>query len=217
MSALLSLLALPAVVLSGCSLGKGTGALSGSLYVEECTTESDYGAAGAPAPYNLNPTFFVADPINDFQSEHPDNKVTIRVQSSGQPIELADALIVGIADVGPVALALGQPLPLGPATNVRAGLSLSGSCPAQPVEAEGDGTITFTSFGSAAVGAAVPADFKLGFGDRLAAEVHIDLIDRRAISLGGSGSVPTAPVLSGHLDGNFDFVIRAGRIAQTFN
>ena len=201
-------------VTAGCSIGSGKGSLAGTLYVQECSSTTSYGDGGTAA-YDMNPTFFVAEPTDDLQRLNPMNRVAIRMQSSGNRVEEADVMFVNVASVGLLAATLGQPVAVGPATNLRASLILNRTCPAHQVEMELDGTIAFSRLGSAAAGGAVPANFRISYGDELAAAFSFDVVDRRALTLGGQGSVAAAPTVSGHLDGNFDFVVRQSTIAQT--
>jgi hypothetical protein len=205
------LLALAVVAASaGCGLGDGTGSLSGTLFVRGCTDDHDFGAMGAPAAYNMHPHFFVADPINALASSrplHPINKLNVRVQPTGTAVAEADLLFVNVADDAQVAV--GGATTVGATTNVRATLTLNETCPSAEVQVELDGTLTFTSFGGANV-----ASDGIQFGDRLAATFDFDIIDRRAIAIGGIGAVPTTPATSGHISGNFDFIVHQGKAAQ---
>lgn len=203
---------------AACGLGSGTGTLAGSLYIRGCTQDYDYGAMGAPAAYNMNPVYFVANPINALASQkplHPVNKLELRVQPSGNRRDEADLLYLNVDDDSQVASKLGQPLAVGGFTNVRASLTLRETCPKAEVQGELDGTITFSSFGPAS-GAAPSNDFRIEFGDRLAASFSFDVVDRRQIALGGVGGVPTTPATGGHIDGSFDFLVRQGKAAQSF-
>jgi hypothetical protein len=199
--------------IAGCGLGDGTGTLAGTLFLRGCTQDTDFGSLGAPAAYDMHPNYFVADPINALASDeplHPINKLTMRVQPSGNRLEEADVLFLNIGDDAQVAAALGAPLAVGGFTNVRASLTLNQVCPDAEVQPELDGTITFTSFGSA------DARNGIQFDDRLAATFSFDVIDRRQIAIGGAGSVPTTPAAAGHIDGSFDFIVRQGKAAQAF-
>ena len=202
-----------ALAAAGCGIGSGKGSLAGTLYVQECSATTSFGDGGVAA-YNMNPSFFVAEPTDDLQRSNPMNRVAIRVQSSGNRVEKADVMFVNVASVGLLAQSLGQPVAVGPATNLRASLILNRTCPAHQVEMELDGQLAFGKLGSASAGA-VPANFRISYGDELAASFSFDVVDRRAIALGGQGSVAAAPSVSGHLDGNFDFVVRQSTIAQT--
>jgi hypothetical protein len=208
-------LALACLALSACSVGSGTGTLAGTLFVHPCTSDSDFGSSPAtPGNYNMNPQFFVASPINDFPGPNPQNKISIRVQSSGIRIEQADVMSLVIANELPVAQALNQPIEVGPNTNIRATLSLFITCPSVSTAMELDGTITWSKFGSAAP-PNVSNQFRINFEDQLTAQFSFDVVDRRALTLGGSGGVSVTPNVSGHLDGSFDFIVREGRAAQS--
>jgi hypothetical protein len=203
------------VILSvaGCGLGDGKGSLAGSLYLRGCTQQADYGAAGAPAAYDMHPTFFVADAINapaSAQPLHPINKMSVRVQPRGNRRDEADVLYINVASDADVAGALGQAITVGAATNVRATLDLFQTCPSAEVSAGLDGTITWSSFGSA------DATNGIQFGDHLAATFDFNVVDRRALAIGGVGSVPTTPAAGGHISGSFDFYFRQGKAAQLF-
>ena len=207
------------VIACAACVGDGTGAAAGTLYLRGCTLTSDFGSLAAPRPYDMHPSFFVADPINvpNFVNNgsvepplHPVNKVTIRVQPSGKPTEQADLLYFDVADDAQVVAAAGQPMTVGATTVVRASLTLSETCPNAEVVPELDGTVTFTRFGEGQVKNGIQ------FGDTLTATFSFDIIDRRQISIGGVGSVPVEPATAGHLEGNFNFIVRQGIAAQGF-
>jgi hypothetical protein len=198
---------------AGCGLGDGTGSVAGTLFLRGCTHEADYGIMGAPAGYDMKPSYFVADPINALASSkplHPINKLTLRVQPSGNRTDEADLLFIDVGDTAQVAAAVGAAIAVGPTTNVRAALTLNQTCPRAEVQPELDGTITWSSFGSADVSDGVQ------FGDRLAATFTFDVVDRRQIAIGGVGSVPTTAAAGGHIDGSFDFIVRQGKAAQAY-
>ncbi len=199
--------------IAGCGLGDGTGALSGTLYLRGCTHDYDYGSLAAPAGYDMHPSYFVANPVNALASSeplHPINKLSIRVQPSGNRADEADLLYINVANDAEVAAALGTPMTIGPATGVRASLTLNNTCPDAETGAELDGMMTWTSFGSA------NAVDGIQFGDRLAATFSFNVVDRRAIAIGGLGGVPVAPAAAGSLSGSFDFIVRQGKAAQSF-
>jgi hypothetical protein len=199
--------------LAGCGLGDGKGALAGTLFLSGCTHDTNFGAPGAPAPYDMQPSYFVADPINALASSkplHPINKLTMRLQPSGDRVEEADVLFFNIGNDAEVAATVGMPIPIGPTTNVRASLTLNQTCPNAEVEPELDGTMTFTSFGSA------DAENGIQFGDRLAATFSFTIVDRRQIAIGGIGGVPPVAATSGQVSGSFDFIVRQGKAAQAF-
>ncbi|MCA1665207.1 MAG: hypothetical protein LC659_13245, partial [Myxococcales bacterium] len=183
------------------------------LYLRGCTQVTDYGTLGAPATYDMHPSYFVANPVNALASSrplHPINKLSLRVQPSGNRADEADLLYISVADDSEVAAALNRPLDVGPASNVRASLTLNNTCPNADVLPELDGAITWQSFGSATAVDGVQ------FGDRLAATFDFTIVDRRQIAIGGLGGVPIAPAAQGQISGSFDFVVRQGKAAQSF-
>src|SRR5262249_14704727 len=152
---------------------------------------------GAGLAFSLNPTFFGADFVNDSHTVSlPVNQFSIRVQSTGSPLNEADALFITVANARILGNQVGQSVPVGPATNVRASLYLHRSCPQQPVQLELDGAIIFTKLGSASADGGVPVNFNIQFGDELAAAFSFDVVDRRAITFG------TQPQASGHIVGD---------------
>jgi hypothetical protein len=90
--------------LFGCTVGKGVGAASGTLYEYGCSKSGDYcssagvcGTEAAPVPYDLRPSFFAGEPIDDLRQLNPgsaimNNRLTIRLQRSGKQIEQNDVL-----------------------------------------------------------------------------------------------------------------------------
>jgi hypothetical protein len=209
-------LALSVVAASGCGLGSGTGTVTGAIFAESCTATDARGSAAAPAAFDLRPGFFVADMVRDMPKPDPQNRLAVRIQSGGNYFEEADALFFSVVDSGEVAAALGQPISVGPTTNLRATLSLRQTCPRIPSRLELDGQITFSSFGKAQGGVAPANDFIIEYGDTLAATFDFTIVDRRAITLGGTGGVPTEPTVGGQLSGEFSFVVRPGRAAQAY-
>jgi hypothetical protein len=199
--------------IAGCGIGDGTGTLSGTLFLSGCTHDYDFGSLAAPADYNMNPTFFVADPINALASSqplHPVNKVSISVQPSGQQQNEADVFYVTVANDAEVAAALDTPMDVDGTSNVRASLTLNDTCPDAEVAPTLVGTMTWQSFGGATT------DEGIQFGDRLAATFTFNVVDQRAIALGGLGGVPTQPAAAGAISGSFDFVVRQGKAAQAY-
>lgn len=95
--------------LSACSIGKGVGAASGSLYEYGCNRNGDYcspdgvcGTEANPAPYDLKPIYFAGEPIDDLReyssgSEIRSNRIIIRLQRSGKQLKLNDVLTFDVA------------------------------------------------------------------------------------------------------------------------
>lgn len=94
----------------GCSVGNGVGAASGGIYVYGCSKSGDYcpngvcGTRDAPAPYDLKPSFFAGEPIDDLREystgssqEVMLNRLMIRLQRSGKQIEVNDVLTFDVS------------------------------------------------------------------------------------------------------------------------
>jgi hypothetical protein len=209
---------------SACGVGQGKGSVDGDLYVRQCEMISQVGSSVTgtynigtptmPAAYNMDPTFFAGEEVNDFARLIPNNSFGIRVQSNGARIEQADVLYVNIASVRDVADALNQDLPVTTDSNVRASLALNQSCPQPEVIPTLVGTMNFEIFGSAS--AHVPTNFQIAFGDRVRATFSFNVVDVRAATLGGLGSVATDPAVGGQLSGFYDFIVRQGQAEQSF-
>ena len=103
---------LSAVLLAGgCSVGKGVGAASGSLYAYGCSPSGDYSFSGvfgkelSPSPYDLKPSFFAGETIDDlreFSSASTNvimrNRLIIRLQRSGKQLEQNDVLAFDVVN-----------------------------------------------------------------------------------------------------------------------
>jgi hypothetical protein len=95
---------LAALGAAACTVGNGVGAASGTLFVYSCSKSGDYcpsqgacGTAANPAPYDLKPSFFAGEPIDDLReysagSAIMSNRLIIRLQHSGKQIEVNDVL-----------------------------------------------------------------------------------------------------------------------------
>lgn len=212
-------LSLCALLAGGCALaevGEGVGRVDGSLFVRGCLDGEDYGAAGAPTAYAMNPTFFVVDPVEDsVLKARPVNRMQIRVQSTGNLPEEADVLWITIADVAPVAAAFNQVINVDTTSNVRASLPLNRSCRDREATPQLVGQIVFGEFGKAD-GSAPPKDFQVRFGESIAAQFNFTVLDKRAQQLGGQGGVPTTPAVAGAIQGDFQMKVVASRSAQAY-
>lgn len=90
--------------LAACSTGSGAGEASGYIYEYGCNEHGDYGAtpdggatAEEPVPYDLDPSYFAGEPIDDLRNYREtsaimSNRLIIRLQRSGKQIELNDVL-----------------------------------------------------------------------------------------------------------------------------
>jgi hypothetical protein len=87
------------VLAAGCGVGNGVGASAGNLYVMVCSPEvKDRGSLAAPAPYDMVPTFFAAEPIEDVRDGGRENRILIRLETAGQRVRRSK----GVAALGPV-------------------------------------------------------------------------------------------------------------------
>jgi len=200
---------LVAILLAACKNGSGSATIA-NLHVDPCYQKSVKDAA----VFDLQPDYFVADMVYASTDDaHPQNRLTIRVQTSGHRIDEADGLYLSAADSSMIANQLVQQI--GPTSNLRGTLMLNATCPDHPVTMELDGTVTFHKFGSAS-GSGASQDFKIVYGDELSADFDLKITDRRVTTLGGVASVPTDAQVSGELTGNFDFTVQPGRGAQAY-
>jgi hypothetical protein len=105
----LAWLVLPALAMSACSVGEGVGAARGAIYEYGCLKSGDYctsdgvcGTEKTPAAYDLGPSYFAGEPIDDLReynkgsSQIMSNRLIIRLQHSGKQIELNDVLTFDI-------------------------------------------------------------------------------------------------------------------------
>jgi hypothetical protein len=96
--------------IAACAVGKGVGAAKGAIYEYGCSKQGDYcspdgicGTEDAPAPYDLKPTYFAGEPIDDLREYSPgsaimSNRLIIRLQRSGKQIELNDVLTFDVSN-----------------------------------------------------------------------------------------------------------------------
>ena len=221
-----------AILAAGC-VGQGSGAVSGDLDITAC----DQRTALHQHPYNMEPDFFVGEPIEDInQNGYPKNRLEIRVQATASNLggvvtsldqgAGVDTLFVSIADVYSVAqmVQAGQAIMLNPIDvnynspnppPIRIALGMLGSCPFSPnntLYADVGSTITFTKFGCITDNppCSLAPDYKVDFGEDIVATFDLTLVDLRAKLYG------TAPQAMGHVTGNFNFELRRGAAGQTF-
>ena len=215
---------------AGC-VGQGTGQVSGNVHITACDQRNRFDRD----PYNMNPDFFVGEPIEDInQNGFPENRLEIRIQATsanlgGVVTSLdqgagVDTLFISIADVHAVAQMVNQPIALNPIDPnyegptpppIRIALGMLGTCPFSPnntIYADVGSTITFTKFGCITDNppCTLEPDYKVDFGEDLAATFDLNLVDLRAKLF------MSMPEASGHVTGNFSFELRRGAAGQTF-
>jgi len=91
--------AIGAIGLVGCTVGSGSGSAKGSLWVTGCNDDTNYGGGdvGVAEPYDLQPTFFAGEPIEDLASGSTHrNRLIIRMQGTGLATQYNDTLYFDI-------------------------------------------------------------------------------------------------------------------------
>jgi hypothetical protein len=85
---------------AGCTVGSGSGAASGEIFFLGCKPDnSNFGTPDTPQPFDLDPHFFAGEPIEDIggvSTQQPFNILTVRVQRTGNRIEVNDVLYFNI-------------------------------------------------------------------------------------------------------------------------
>jgi hypothetical protein len=94
---------------AACTVGSGAGSAVGSLFDSSCDSSNSRATA---KPFALNPTFFAGEPIEDVcpvpgtcSGPHV-NRLVIRLQRTGNAIEVNDTLYFDVEDALQVALCL---------------------------------------------------------------------------------------------------------------
>jgi hypothetical protein len=82
---------------ASCSIGDGTGSATGPLWILNCDEGAPVGLPDAPLPFNLQPTFFAGEPIGDIATGGPpQNRLIIRMQRSGNAVQINDTLFFDV-------------------------------------------------------------------------------------------------------------------------
>lgn len=199
----------------GCSVGQGVGYVrSDDLYVDQCYQ----------GPFDLQPTFFGANPFED--------TLTIRVQRGERDILVSDGLTMLVYNVSavrrsaldtelplglPVGVSpLGYPLPADPNPPAATlSLFLNNSCRSQnSVLSAVSGGVTFTKLFSGNLN-------EENSDDRITdGSFHATVVDpRRAVSDTDADGNPTFTYpeeWTSEIEGSFNFVFHRGTPAQPF-
>lgn len=94
-----------ASLLWACSVGQGSGTMTGSVADPYCEVD-------VPS-YSLDPTFFSADVVEEHDTPEPRHRLTLRIQRGSYREGDSDGFVVFIRDANEIARsALGVPLPL---------------------------------------------------------------------------------------------------------
>jgi hypothetical protein len=82
---------------AGCTIGNGSGTAKGMLWILGCEDGGNYGSPTAPLPFDLSPTYFAGEPIEDIGDVEPaHNRLIIRMQRNGNALEITDTLYFDI-------------------------------------------------------------------------------------------------------------------------
>jgi len=151
-------LGLLASLAGGCTVGSGSGAASGPIYLLGCSPNgADYGEANTPKFYDLQPTFFAGDPteeIGDVSVSQPANLLAIRMQRNGNRIEINDLLNFDILNSYEVARCVrGRTLNGVPDWYQRTTTSIFGETPTDTPWCDWSGTAQFGDGGASDGGA----------------------------------------------------------------
>jgi hypothetical protein len=95
-------IAVAAASVAGCTVGSGSGSAMGPLWILGCQNGDPLGTPDKPQLFNLDPTFFAGEPIEDI-SEPPTNRLIIRMQRNGNAVEINDTLYFDIRDSAQIA------------------------------------------------------------------------------------------------------------------
>ena len=162
----------------GCTVGEGRGAAKGKLYLKNCegtakVPTKDLGTPTMLANFDLNPNFFVGEPIEDIKPMGSDNRLVIRLLDAGKRLEDNDVMIFDMDSFRVAQCVRGVPavlatdalkrfcayepgktwprLRVGPGFPIRASMALRKSCPGNPyVVAAARGTSAGTETAPAA-------------------------------------------------------------------
>jgi hypothetical protein len=126
----------------------------GPLWVLGCNQGSDFGTPQSPVCYDLAPSFFAGDPIDDLSSGTNMNRLVIRMQRTGQATEFNDVLffqvdnsyevarcvrgatVNGVPDIEPTDRSLGPWCDFNQGTATDAGAPDAGAVPDAGVVAD---------------------------------------------------------------------------------
>jgi hypothetical protein len=91
-------------LVSACSVGDGAGQANGLLFVVACGVNGEnYGTPESPKEFRLSPEFFAGEPIEDIGEGPRTNRLLIRMQRSGNRIEVSDILYFDVQNAYEIA------------------------------------------------------------------------------------------------------------------
>lgn len=195
-----------------CNLGQGVGRAEGTLFVANCSDSGDFAAPGAPAAFNLRPNFFTADYVTDpIRGGVRHDRLSVRLQSAPNRSENADGIFLQFTDVADAGARVGSAQKINEDSAIRATLRLGQTCPRSRTQMELDGTLSLTAFGSFRAGVVPPKNLYLSAGDPIAGTFEFDIVDRRSLNLGHTGTTESSPSVAGRISGDFSFFLSPDR------
>lgn len=199
------------LAVSGCSLGAGVGHADGALYVANCSDSGDFGSLDSPATFHLRPNYFVATYATDPGKGVPHDHLSLRLQSGPERSENADAIFIQFTDVGYVGARVGTVQKITTDSAIRASLRLGQTCPRARTQMELNGTLSLAALGAFRPGVTPSQNIRLSVGDVVAGTFQFDIVDRRNLNLGHTGSIDGNPAVTGQLGGDFSFQLAPDR------
>jgi len=98
----------------GCAVGSGDGDAKGPMFIAGC---GDYSNADEPTVFDLNPSFFAGEPVEDIRESATQNRLSMRLQRHGGGFEVNDVLQFDVVNSYEVARCVRGRQKLDPATN----------------------------------------------------------------------------------------------------
>ncbi|MDX2022295.1 MAG: hypothetical protein SF187_18815 [Deltaproteobacteria bacterium] len=100
----------------GCTVGSGSGEATGEMFIQGCGGK--YNDRDKPGTFNLAPSFFAGEPVEDIRENDTQNRLTIRLQRHGGGFETNDVLQFDIVNSYEVARCVRGRQRLNPDTNM---------------------------------------------------------------------------------------------------
>jgi hypothetical protein len=100
----LILVAVVAASAGACNdIGSGSGSAMGPLWILGCRDGDPLGTPEKPYGFDLDPTFFAGEPIEDIARVPPSNRLIISMKRNGNSVEINDTLYFDIRDSAQIA------------------------------------------------------------------------------------------------------------------
>jgi hypothetical protein len=92
-----------AVSAGGCGIGNGSGSAKGPLWILGCRDGDPKGTPDKPEDFDLEPTFFAGEPIENIAGGSPSNRLIITMKRNGNSVEINDTLYFDIRNSAEIA------------------------------------------------------------------------------------------------------------------